>query len=192
MADSSKSLKIGVIAEEKNDVEVLYELTCKIINEREFSFKQFVGHGCGKLRRKCGAWAVNLLRRGCTHLVVVHDLDKRNESELRAELDSAIKDTEFTRSLVLIPIEEIEAWLLADAKALKNTFKMRKQPKVPAKPETVADPKEHLADLVARHSKTKFLNTVHNKKIANAVGLSALKRCPSFAAYPPFIKPPKK
>ena len=93
MADSSKSLKIGVIAEEKNDVEVLYELTCKIINEREFSFKQFVGHGCGKLRRKCGAWAVNLLRRGCTHLVVVHDLDKRNESELRAELDSAIKDT---------------------------------------------------------------------------------------------------
>ena len=53
MADSNSRFTIGVIAEEVNDVEVLYEMTCKIVSENSFSFKLFVGHGCGKLRRKC-------------------------------------------------------------------------------------------------------------------------------------------
>jgi hypothetical protein len=60
MGASKKSIKIGVIAEESNDVEVLYEYTGKLIPANTFSFAQFVGHGCGKLRRKCRAWAGEL------------------------------------------------------------------------------------------------------------------------------------
>ncbi len=62
MGDSKKSTKIGVIAEEQNDIDVLYQYTCKIIPENSFSFLRFVGHGCGKLRKKCRAWAENLLK----------------------------------------------------------------------------------------------------------------------------------
>ena len=40
-----KSIKIGVIAKEINDVEVLYEYTAKLIPENGFAFAQFVGHG---------------------------------------------------------------------------------------------------------------------------------------------------
>ena len=85
MADSTrsvksvKSVKIGIIAEENNDADVMYELTCKMIKEEYFSFRKFAAHGCGKLLRKCSAWAENLLTRGCSFLIIVHDLDKRSK-----------------------------------------------------------------------------------------------------------------
>ena len=181
-------MQIGVIAEESNDVEVLYELTSKLIPESAFSFKQFVGHGCGKLRRKCGAWAETLLARGCSFLVVIHDLDRCDEAELRASLDTQIKDTQFELTVILIPIEEIEAWLLSDPKALQIVFKMRKVPKIPTQPERISNPKEFLSDLVTQKSKAQYLNTVHNRRIASALVIESLDCCPSFARYPTFIK----
>ena len=133
-------MKIGVIAEENNDVEVLYELTAKLVGENSFSFSRFVGHGCGKLRRKCEGWAKNLLTRGCSALVVIHDLDKRGELELRTTLETRVKAAGFSKSVVLIPIQEIEAWLLSDPKAIQQVFKMRKVPRIPSRPERIADP----------------------------------------------------
>ncbi len=188
MVGWSKSLKIGVIAEEKNDVEVLYELTCKIIQENSFSFSHFVGHGCGKIRRKCYAWALNLLQRGCKRLVIIHDLDDRDEVKLREELEKAIKGLPFEQSVVLIPIEEIEAWLLADPEAIKRVFKMRRVPRIPARPEQIPNPKEFLGEIVKRNSRAHYLNTVHNRKIAAELHLESLDRCPSFFRYPPFLQ----
>jgi len=68
------SIRIGIIAEEQNDVEVMYALTCKLTAENNFSFRKFVGYGCGKLRKKCRAWAENLVAGGCTHLVVLSEV----------------------------------------------------------------------------------------------------------------------
>jgi Domain of unknown function (DUF4276) len=187
MVDLNRSLKIGVIAEQKNDVEVLEALTSKVISENSFAFKHFVGHGCGKLRSKCGAWANALLQRGCTCLVVLHDLDDRQEQELRTSLEASISNVSFSHSIVIIPIEELEAWLLCDAAALKHVFNMQRKPKVPANPEDTPSPKEFLTQLIARHSKTKYLNTVHNHKIAAQMELSTLTRCPSFERYPAFV-----
>ncbi len=187
MAAWNSTLKIGVIAEELNDVEVLYALTCKIVAEDSFCFRRFVGHGCGKIRRKCTAWALNLLQRGCTHLVVLHDLDRNDEAALRHDLDGAIANLEFESSLVLIPVEELEAWLLSDPTAIKNTFKIRRMPKIPKDTEGISSPKEFLADIVKRHSKTTYLNTIHNKRIAANARLSSVRQCPSFKPYPSFL-----
>jgi hypothetical protein len=193
MAGLSKTLKIGVIAEETNDIEVLYELTSKIIRENSFSFKHFIGHGCGTLRRKCRPWAYDLMQRGCTLLVVIHDLDKRDESELRTDLEGKIEGLEFRRSLVLIPIEEIEAWLLSDPNAIKSVFNMRKLPSIPSQPERISDPKEFLSALVMQNSKSRYLNTIHNRQIAAELVIESLKsRCPSFSRYPEFLSAASK
>jgi hypothetical protein len=181
-------MQIGVIAEEANDVEVLYELTSKLIPENTFSFKQFVGHGSGKLRRKCGAWAETLLARGCTCLVVIHDLDRADEEELRPSLETQVRGIQFARYVILIPIEEIEAWLLSDPSALQFVFKMRKVPRIPSRPERISSPKEFLSTLVSKNSRAQYLNTVHNRRIASALIIESLDRCPSFAQYPTFIK----
>lgn len=188
MVASTRKLTIGVIAEEKNDVEVLYELTRKIIAEKSFSFRHFVGHGCGKIRRKCAPWATNLLSRGCTHLVVLHDLDRNDELKMRSDLEQAISNIAFDASLVLIPVEELEAWLLSDPLAVRTTFKMRKTPKIPKNTERIASPKEFLADIVNRFSNTTYLNTIHNRKIALNINLESVARCRSFTPYPQFLQ----
>jgi len=180
-------MKIGVIAEETNDVDVLYQLTCKLIDESIFSFKQFVGHGCGKLRRKCSAWAANLLKRGCTFLVVIHDLDDYVLQDLHKELSDAIADTPYTASVVLIPVRAIEAWLLTDSKAIQEVFSLSKQPKLPGNPEAVLDPKKELTGIVWNRDKKRYVNTIHNKKIAQAMNITKAKRCKSFRPYPAFV-----
>lgn len=181
------SVKLGVIAEEHNDIDVLYELTCKLTSENNFSFSRFVGHGCGKLRRKCNAWSHDLIRRGCSHLIVMHDLDNNDEDELRKELEDSVGSIAFTGHVILIPIYEIEAWLLSDPLALKQTFGMNKTPEVPAHPETVRNPKEHLRDIVWKYCKKQYINTIHNRKIARMIRVEKLSVCSSFSPYPEFL-----
>jgi len=180
-------VKIGVIAEEHDDIDVLYELTCKLTSENRFGFSRFVGHGCGKLRRKCNAWSQNLIQRGCSHLVVIHDLDSNDEDNLRRQLEDSVSGITFTGHLILIPVYEIEAWLLSDPLALKQTFGMDKTPKVTAHPETIRNPKEHLRDIVWKYCRKHYINTIHNKKIARAIRIERLSVCPSFSPYPEFL-----
>lgn len=181
-------MKIGVIAEEHNDVEVLEELTGKIINKNNFSFKRFVGHGCGKFRRKCSLWAQNLLDRGCSHLVILHDLDNNNENQLRKILQEQVSSIRFEGCIVLIPVHEIEAWLLADTEAICTIFNIRKKIKLKTKPELIMRPKEELRDIVWRYGQKRYLHTIHNRKIAQHISIDRLNACKSFIAYPPFVK----
>ncbi len=183
------SKKIGVIAEDVSDVETLYEFTCKIAPEASFRFMKFVGHGCGKLRRKCKAWAGNLKDRGCEYLIVVHDLDDRAEPTLRAELEALIPESEFSGHLVLIPVRELEAWLLCDSPALKTVFGSRLLPKIPAHPETLADPKKELRVRVRKAEGSQYLHTIHNKRIASASQVDLVeKKCQSFKPFVAFIQ----
>lgn len=181
------AVKIGVIAEEQNDIDVLYQFTCKHIAVNSFSFSKFIGHGCGKLRRKCNAWAKNLFSRGCSQIVIMHDLDEADERRLRQELEKAIKCISFEGSLILIPIQEVEAWLLCDASALRAIFGMKADPKVPAQPERIREPKKHLRNLVWKTCKKRYINTIHNRKIAEEMRVDSLDTCRSFIPYPEFL-----
>ncbi|MCK4792189.1 MAG: DUF4276 family protein [Desulfobacteraceae bacterium] len=178
---------IGVIAEDNSDIDVLYELTCKLTKENTFSFKSFNGHGSGMIRRKCTAWAKNLFQRGCSHLVVLHDLDEYKENELRLKLRACVHNVNFKGYVILIPVHELEAWLLADAKSLKEVFHMVKLPKLPRNPEAVKRPKEKLRDIIWKATNKYYVNTIHNKKIAAACRISKVKNCKSFCPYPKFI-----
>lgn len=176
-----------MIAEEQNDIDVLYAFTCKLISESSFSFSKFIGHGCGKLRRKCRAWSHVLFQRGCSHLVVIHDLDTNDEGCLRQELEDSIEGINFIDRVILIPVYEIEAWLLSDPLAIKDTFSMSKLPRISKHPETIRNPKEYLRDIVWKYCKKYYINTIHNKKIAEEIRIERLSVCCSFAAYPEFL-----
>lgn len=181
-------MKIGVIAEDKSDVEVLYEFTCKLISENSFSFRKFVGRGSGKFRSKCKPWAENLLRAGCQYLIVLHDLDHNDEDMLRNDLESLVRDICYKSFVVLIPKQEIEAWLLTDANALKSVFNLSRAPKLPSDPESVDKPKEWLASTIWTTGKKRYINTLHNRRIASACDLSEMKKCRSFEPFPEFVK----
>ncbi len=180
-------MKIGVIAEAESDVDVLYKLTCKLIDVDSFSFKKFVGHGCGKLRRKCAAWADNLLRRGCSYLVVIHDLDDYDQEELQQRLASSIAHAAYSAALILIPVRELEAWLLTDSGALKKVFSLPERPELPGNPEDVLDPKKKLRDIIWKCGRKNYVNTIHNAKIADAMSIVKAQGCKSFRPYPVFV-----
>jgi hypothetical protein len=146
-------------------------------------FRRFVGGGCGKLRRKCGAWATILVKGGCPWIAVVHDLDEYDEAKLRADLEEAIAPARARVSVVLIPKREIEAWLLYDSHAIASAFREKRVPKIPGQPESLDDPKKCLRDLVHKTYGKVYLHTVHNARIAKYIDTSLLTRAQSFAPH---------
>ncbi len=132
---------IGVIAEDRSDVDVINEILGRYFDSNSYSIKKYVGKGCGKLKQKCSSWAGNLMKRGCHFILVFHDLDNNDEVKLRKSLDDKLDSVPITEYLVIIPIQELEAWLLSDPAALKKTFSLKKLPKKIANTETIESPK---------------------------------------------------
>jgi hypothetical protein len=176
------AIKIGIIAEDKSDVDVIKEILAKYLPLSSFSVKHFVGQGCGKLKSKCQAWAVNLEKAGCEHIMVFHDLDRNDEANLRRELNEKLSAPETPPALIIIPTEELEAWLLTDIEALRKTFSISAREKIKALPhaETIKSPKEYLQKLVRQTFKKIYMNTLHNKTIAANIRLQQLQSCKSY------------
>lgn len=185
-----KGAHIGIIAEDDSDVEVLKHLASKLTSRR-FAVSKFTGKGCGPLKRKTSGWCSALIHKGCSAIVLVHDRDRHDEKILRGDLEKLLMGIEIQTKVVVIPCEELEAWLLSDMSALKQAMNLATQPKVIQHPETTMSPKEHIGKLVRTHSKNKskqYVNTVHNLHIARAMPvLSISRRCPSFRNFERFI-----
>jgi len=181
MAISKMTKIIGIIAEDQSDVDVITLLLAKYIEKNQFSVKKFIGNGCGKLRSKCGSWTKNLIESGCHHVILFHDLDRYDEKILRATLEAKVPSKDFPTSFIVIPTEELEAWLLTDEGAIQKAFSLSKTPKRIEDCERVASPKEKIGQIVWQIDKKRYLNTVHNKKIAEHIKLDQIRRCKSFA-----------
>lgn len=182
------SKRIGIIAEDVSDVEVVTHILGKYVNRNEFSIRKFVGNGCGKLRNKCDSWVATLFESGCHHVMVFHDLDRHDEASLMALLREKIPAKKFPKSLIVIPTEEMESWLLSDEKAIKDVFSLKKIPPRIENCEAIKSPKEYLAKLIWLDSKKRYLNTVHNTKIAEKVSIENLRRCSSFLTLDAYVR----
>ena len=180
-------MKMGIIAEDDSDVAVIREITSTLIKPYNLGFKRFVGYGCGKLRRKCGAWTAVLVAQGCSWIVVAHDLDFYEEVQLRAELTNAVTAATARPSIVLIPRREIEAWLLYDAAAIAKAFRSHALAPLPGNPELLADPKKHLRNLVKTRYRKSYLHTIHNPIIARHIKTTLLQRSASFRPHIAFV-----
>lgn len=182
---------IGIIAEDISDVEVLQEIIKKIAGRSQFTIQRFIGNGSGKIKSKCLHWANILKSKKCDFLILIRDLDNNNISALRNELTLALNPSPILDNIIVIPIREIEAWLLADHQAIEKAMNLKKKIGKVANPEALKKPKEHLRDLIyLRSGKSKnYLNTIHNKKIASEINLDLiLARCSSYASLHNFIK----
>ena len=99
-------MKIGIIAEDDSDVAVLREITLALLKPHRIGFKHFVGDGSGKLRRKCGAWARNLMAgriNGASALV--------DEGLVaRGAVDALRRDTSTGASFALWALGSLDRW----------------------------------------------------------------------------------
>lgn len=179
--------KIGVIAEDTSDVDVIKEILSKYLKKDNFSVSHFVGQGCGKIKSKCAAWVDQLAKKGCSHIFLFHDLDRNKEALLRKELQTKLARCSFASPLIVIPREELEAWLLADVEAIRKVFSIQNGIKPISDVEKISSPKEYLEKLVRFHSERKYLNTVHNKKIAQEINIKKLVGYPSYKSFHDYV-----
>lgn len=182
------SKRIGIIAEDASDVDVVTNILGKYVDRSKFSVRKFVGNGCGKLRNKCDSWAKTLFESGCHHVLVFHDLDRQDEMALRNLLQKKVPVKKFPRSLIVIPIEEMESCLLSDEAAIRDVFHLKKSPPRIENCETINSPKEHLTKLIWSIGKKRYLNTAHNSKIAEKVTIDNLRRCQSFKSFDDYVR----
>jgi hypothetical protein len=179
---------LGIIAEDESDVSVINILIRKMAR-KPFGLKRQIGHGSGRIRGKCRAWANTLKHRGCNLLIIVHDLDARDLRQLYRTLTEALGVSPITEHAIIIPVREVEAWLLADHEAIRRTFRFRARLGPIANPETKPRPKEFLRDLIYQRSEGRiiYLNTVHNVRIAEQCTATNLNRCESFRPLADFV-----
>jgi hypothetical protein len=182
--------RVGIIAEDESDVQVARELILKFKSKNSFCIKHFLGHGCGKIRHKCATWSKQLYLKGCSVLILLHDLDRNNKKQLREDIEKALYPCPISENIIVIPVEEIEAWLMCDVNALKKTFSIKKSFKLPNNPESIVSPKEKLEQIIWIYSgKTKrYLHTQHNAVIAKNIPVAALQKCPAFHDFAKFVK----
>src|SRR5258708_5541457 len=99
---------IGIIAEDESDVNSARVLIHRIANNDRIKIKHFLGKGCGKLIKKCYTWAQQLHLKGCSYLIVIHDLDNKIHSKLEEKIKLALNPCPIKKHLICTPIKELE------------------------------------------------------------------------------------
>ncbi|MCH7826355.1 MAG: DUF4276 family protein [Bacteroidetes bacterium] len=186
----SKIKGIGLIVEDASDYESFKILIKRITNNNNLKFKKAIANGCGKIKRKAMSYAIDLHKRGCNMLILVHDLDRNDLLKLRVSLEDILAPSPLKYNFVCIPIEEIEAWFLSDPEGIKTLFSLKRKPKIKGNPEAISSPKEKLQDYIYFLSdKSKiYLNTKHNALLAEKLSLLMMrKKCRSFNKFYDFI-----
>jgi hypothetical protein len=131
-----------------------------------------------------------LANLGCTRFIVCHDADGPDpipyENRVKKEIvqPAGLEDD----SCVVIPVQELEAWILADIEAASSIFKSW-HPKPIANPENQASPKEHLVRLSREgKGKPRYDPSTHNEQVAKYLNLKTVEtKCPSFRRLVAFV-----
>ena len=149
--------------------------------------------GCAKLCRKGARDIKAWILRGMTRVIVCHDADSNDPTKVREKVIKAVlHPSGFSgAACVTIPVEEIEAWIIADEAAITAvipSFKFTGHPS----PETIHDPKEWLCrQSRASNGKPLYSPATFNPAVAKELRFEVVaKKCPSFKAFMNWLNNP--
>lgn len=177
-------LELGIMAEDNSDIDTLVALARRI-TDADFHVKRYATKGCGRLKIKCKTIVETWMGSDNAHIVICHDLDsgdanshKRLKEELEAKIRPILK-RQPNRICIVIPVQEIEAWFLADVEPLKKKFKSIKVREA-SHPENIEDPKEYIKR-ICRKCKSPYIHNRHNPELARELDIDkVLSKCPAF------------
>jgi hypothetical protein len=184
---------IAVLAEDNSDAETLVVIVRRLLNNERAPVLKKGFNGCGELCRKATAH-INMFRnRGAKRFVICHDSDRTPPEEVHRKIhDTIVRPTGIAaNSLVVIPVEEIEAWIIADEAAVRSVIPSFELTPV-AHPETKSSPKEWLEDQSrVRTARPLYSHATHNPRVAEHLNFERVaQKCPSFRPLVAFIQTP--
>src|SRR5579871_6222949 len=138
----------GILGEDRSDFGTLKVLTRRIRNDESLPIMGKGYQGCGQLLKK-GTVELRLLSElGCNKFVICYDSDGKDPKQRYSEvLERVVAPAGLaTKCCIAIPVEELEAWLLADIEAVTNIWTGWRPASI-ANPERIKSPKEHLEGL---------------------------------------------
>lgn len=123
--------------------------------------------------------------------IVCYDCDNTEPKQRYQEIVEKIILPCRTRGLycVLVPVQEMEAWILADIQAVQNVIKGW-VPNAINNPESIPEPKE-LIEKLSRDSnrRPRYSHAVHNERGAEYLDLNTVaKKCNSFLPLVDFVR----
>ncbi len=146
--------------------------------------------GCGELCRKAWSRIQNFADQGATHFIFCHDSDGNDPLEIQGKVEAAIKKKMVLNypHCIVVPVQEIEAWVIADEEAIRRVIPTLSVKAVP-RPQSIPSPKEWLKKESQRgRSKPLYVPTIHNSKVMEQIDLKKLEmKCPAFRPLKQFV-----
>lgn len=188
-------MKVGMIFEcgpDGPDRKVCEHLAKRIITDLKISSKTLTDKK--NLLAECGIAAALLLSEGCELVFIVWDLYPAWRQKGERPCRHADKETiclslneagvDLTRIKLICITEELEAWLLADGRALTKflSTQIRTYPINDEKrPERVTNPKKQLTKIFEQNGGREYTDFIHAIKIAEAIpDLKRIRRSKTF------------
>jgi hypothetical protein len=184
-------MTFAVLAEDKSDVSALQILVKRVSENPRLAVLGRGFSGSGNLRRKVCGHITDFARRGASRFIVCHDSDVRDPGKLKGEIEAIIRKgncSSYEYSIV-IPVQELESWILADERAIRSVISKLSIESV-KHPESVTNPKEWLISKSrVLHSRPLYIPSIHNKEVVRHTDLEKLaEKCPSFVPLREFVR----
>jgi hypothetical protein len=185
-------LVYGIIGEAKSDAATLKVLVQRLAKNSSLTIRTKGYAGCGQMLRDGARQIRQFADDGLTRFIVAYDADNHSPAKRREQvMREIVRPSRVNEDIccVVIPVQEIEAWILADVGAVQHVLSSWKTKSISQSPESIENPKEHLARLGRGGGKKPFYDhTTHNVLVAEHLRLDVVRRkCPSFATLSEFV-----
>lgn len=184
----------GVLGEDESDAEALKVLIRGLKQQASLKILALGYSGGGELLAKGSRQLKAFAAQGCDRFVVCHDADGTDPDAKRAEIMRRVIDPSGLVSsfCVVIPVQEFEAWILADLEAVSQVIPSWRPGPFKENPESIRNPKERLKwESRKQNKKPRYDPATHNPQIAKYLQIDRLRqRCPSFERLARFVTQP--
>jgi hypothetical protein len=184
-----------VIAEDSSDLNCLKVLIRRLANDNKVRITGKGYSSCGDMLNKGAAQLKLQDELGCHKFIICHDRDKEStQKRYEKVVSSIIKPAKINKPensiCIVIPTEEIEAWILADIHAVSLVFSSWIPKNNYLNPEEIINPKEVLRKLSGENKpRPLYSHNMHNEKVMQYIDLEIVKKkCRSFVELANFIE----
>jgi hypothetical protein len=173
----------GILAESQPDANTLKAIVEALNNSGSVRILPKGYKGCGQMFSK-GVRQLRLFQGlDCNRFIVCYDADGNDPAKRHKDVVDGIIRPSRVGGLccVVVPVQELEAWILADIEAVTKIFTSWRPDPI-GNPESIDDPKECLKKLSrdAKH-KPRYSHATHNQQVAKYLDLKKVEaKCESF------------